>query len=92
MNNFMDFFENAYRYHFKCEFSDRKTLCVRYSTPLNDYKLVSFTIYKVGRKFECNFAFWYPSMDFEDKDGDLMYDICRDCLYDLERLEKSNNG
>ena len=88
-DNIKDFFDKGKRYHFDCKISDRNTVCIHYSTSKNEYNLVSFTLFKESWKFKCNSAFWFPLEYSEDRKNDVTYDICRDCLDDLERLEET---
>ena len=87
--NVQDLFENANRYHFDCKLWDNDSICIYYYTSKNENNLVSFTLYKEGQEFICNSAIWFPMDYSEEKRTDVMYDVYRDCLDDLERLEDS---
>ena len=88
-NNILELFKNAKRYHFNCKLWDHDSIFFNYYASKNEGNLVSFTLWKENWKFKCNSAFWFPYQYSEDKRNDVMYDICRDCLDDLESLEKS---
>ena len=89
-NNVVDLFYNAKRYHLDCKLWERNSVYIHYYTSKNENNLVSFTLFKENWKFRCNSAFWFPYKYSEDKKNEVMYEICRDCLDDLERLEEIN--
>ena len=88
----LELFKNAKRYHFDCKLWDHDSVYFHYYTSKNENNLVSFTLWKENWKFKCNSAFWFPYEYSENKKNEIMYEICRDCLNDLENLGKSNKN
>ena len=88
-DNIKNIFEDAKRYHFSCKLWERDDLYFHYYTSRNENNLVSFTLWKENWSFKCNSVFWFPLGYSEDKKNDVTYDICRDCVDDLERLEEA---
>lgn len=88
--NAKDLFKNAERYHFDCKLWNRNEVYFHYHTSKNENNLVSFTLWKENWKFKCNSAFWFPIEYSEEKKNDIMHEVYRDCLEDLECLEWLN--
>ena len=90
IDNVKDLFKDSKRYHFDCESWDKNSLYFHYYTSKNEYNLVSFNLWKESWKFKCNSALWFPNDCSEEKQNDVMYEVYRDCLEDLEKLEMWN--
>ena len=86
-DNILELLKNAKRYHFDCKLWDRNEVYFHYYTSKNENNLVSFNLCKENWKFKCNLSFWFPYEYSEEKKNDVMYEICRDCIDDLGRLE-----
>lgn len=91
-DNVKETFKNAERYHFDCELWERDEVYFRYYTSRNENNLVSFTLFRENWRFKCNSAIWFPMEYSDKKKNDVTYYVYRDCLDDLERIEKSEKN